>query len=793
MAKRKTARTRKTTSRPKQRTPKQADLSLNVIGFAFLLLAVLATFRLGFLGVFLANALRLLVGDTYILAAVLLGAFGFMLMANGELPEVPGRRTGGLAITYCGSLLMMTAMFFQQANMHSRFLAYIWGALSAEFQRAAITESVGGGLIGTTLYSGSYFLVSQIGTYIVALLLMLGGAMLFFGVPFARVVHVAQHVETGSVAMSRAARHHTVSFWAKVQERFFEDSTTASGTPETKATPKAAEAEQPATPAAPNNTTSEAAPAKSDDFVIDAPTVAAPKPQAPVSGMTDEPQPADIAPDSTEDTDLPIRTTKVAENYTLPPTDLLTAIPPTDQSAEVSTINKNRRKLEDTLASFGVHAAVKKASLGPAVTKYEVQPAAGVKVSRIVNLTDDLALALAAKDIRMEAPIPGKPYVGIEVPNQQVSTVSFRDVVEHLPLDETHLLRVPLGKDVTGRVISADLSKMPHLLIAGSTGSGKSVMINTIITSLLLRTRPDQVKLMLIDPKMVELSVYNGVPHLLIPVVTEAKKAAGALNKVVAEMERRYELFAHASLRNMGEYNAKATAFNATAEGKKTPMPILPYIVVIVDELSDLMMVAGNEVETAIVRLAQMARAAGIHMIIATQRPSVDVITGLIKANIPSRIAFAVSSGIDSRTILDQTGAEKLLGRGDMLFLPMGASKPTRIQGAYISSEDVEKVVAFVADQQPAEYDQSMEPTEDDLNGIGASKDKDSEDEYFNDAVTLLKDQDSASVSMLQRRFRIGYNRAARLMDELEAHGVVSGPDGSKPRKVLNRTGQATS
>lgn len=776
MAKRRAARTTKkrpTTSRPRT-SKKQPIPTMNVVGFVFLLLAVLALFRLGFIGVFMANILRLLVGDTYMIAAFLLGFCGFTLMANGELPHIALSKLGGLALTYGGSLLFVAALYFGQADVHSRFLQYLWMILREEFVRATITESVGGGMVGTVLYTGTYFLVSQVGTYILATLFMLAGAMIFFGIPFAKVAHVAQAVESGGAAMSRAARHHTVSFWQALADRFLND---AGPRPAKKPAP----AEKPA-PAAPEETAPPAPakpkPAAQNDFVIDTPP--APTSAAPVS-----------EPPKDEPKDLPLGDTQVAEDYELPPTSLLTAIPPTDQSAEVATINTNKNKLEETLASFGVHAAVKKASLGPAITKYEVQPAAGVKVSRIVNLTDDLALALAAKDIRMEAPIPGKPYVGIEVPNQQVSTVSFRDVAEHLPADRKHLLRVPLGKDVTGKVISANLAKMPHLLIAGSTGSGKSVMINTMITSLLMRTRPDQVKLLLIDPKMVELNVYNGVPHLLIPVVTEAKKAAGALNKVVAEMERRYELFAHASLRNMDEYNAKAEEFNQTDAGKKTPMPVLPYIVVIVDELSDLMMVAGNEVENAIVRLAQMARAAGIHMIIATQRPSVDVITGLIKANIPSRIAFAVSSGIDSRTILDQVGAEKLLGRGDMLFLPMGASKPVRVQGAYISSDDVEKVVAFVAEQQPAEYDESMEPTDDDINGLGGDQGKDSEDEYFNDAVTMLKDQDTASVSMLQRRFRIGYNRAARLMDELEAHGVVSGPDGSKPRKVLNKTGQA--
>ena len=468
-------------------------------------------------------------------------------------------------------------------------------------------------------------------------------------------------------------------------------------------------------------------------------------------------------------------------SYKKPPVTLLSPIKKVDQSQDRELIEKNTQILESTFKSFGVKVNVKKAVIGPTVTRYEVQPAVGVKVSRIVNLADDLALALAAKDIRIEAPIPGKPLVGIEVPNKTTSAVSFKDVVVHQDEKVKEIdLDVPLGKDVEAQIISADLRKMPHLLIAGSTGSGKSVAINTIITSILMKSYPEDVKLVLIDPKMVELSVYNGVPHLLIPVVTDAKLAANALRKTVKEMERRYKLFASSGVRNITEYNKKVTENNAD---KNNPvMQKLPYIVVIVDELSDLMMVAGREVEDAIVRLAQMARAAGIHMILATQRPSVDVITGLIKANVPSRIAFAVSSGVDSRTILDQVGAEKLLGRGDMLFLPIGASKPERVQGAYISVDEVEKVVQWVKQQQEAQYDEQMIPSA--TEETDASNDE-PEDELYQDAVNLVKKQQSASVSMLQRRFRIGYNRAARIIDEMEAKGVVGPSEGSKPRQVL--------
>ena len=470
-------------------------------------------------------------------------------------------------------------------------------------------------------------------------------------------------------------------------------------------------------------------------------------------------------------------------NYQKPPINLLAPIKSVDQSQDKSLIQKNTEVLESTFKSFGVHVIVKKAVLGPTVTRYEVQPAVGVKVSKIVNLADDLALALAAKDIRIEAPIPGKPLIGIEVPNRTTSAVSFKDVMLHQDSKAKDIsLDVPLGKDVEGKVISADLRKMPHLLIAGSTGSGKSVAINTIITSILMKSYPEDVKLVLIDPKMVELSVYNGIPHLLIPVVTDAKLATNALRKTVKEMERRYQLFAAGGVRNITEYNQKVAENNA--DKTNTVMEKLPYIVVIVDELSDLMMVAGHDVEDAIVRLAQMARAAGIHMILATQRPSVDVITGLIKANVPSRISFAVSSGVDSRTILDQVGAEKLLGRGDMLFLPIGAAKPERVQGAFISVNEVEKIVSWVKEQQEAVYNEDMIPSKNDSENQTDGEDE-PEDEFYDQAVALVRKQQSASVSMLQRRFRIGYNRAARIVDAMEAKGIVGPSEGSKPRQVL--------
>jgi len=434
------------------------------------------------------------------------------------------------------------------------------------------------------------------------------------------------------------------------------------------------------------------------------------------------------------------------------------------------------RKLEATLESFGVRAKVLDVARGPAVTRYELQPDVGVKVSRIVSLTDDIALALAAKDIRMEAPIPGKSAIGIEVPNNEVSVVTLREVLETPTFQEApSKLTIAFGRDISGQPIVGNLARMPHMLVAGATGSGKSVCINGIITSLLYKAKPDEVKFLMIDPKMVELNVYNGIPHLLAPVVTDPRRASLALKKIVVEMEKRYEKFSKSGTRNIEGYN------NLMLSGDN-PDGVLPYIVVIVDELADLMMVAAGDVEDAICRLAQMARAAGIHLIIATQRPSVDVITGVIKANIPSRIAFGVSSQVDSRTILDMVGAEKLLGRGDMLFLPMGASKPIRVQGAFLSDNEVEAVVAYARGQAEAEYNEELVPEiEESDDGV----ENEQLDELFDQAVGIVLEAKQASVSLLQRRMRIGYTRAARLIDSMEARGVVGPYEGSKPREVL--------
>lgn len=465
--------------------------------------------------------------------------------------------------------------------------------------------------------------------------------------------------------------------------------------------------------------------------------------------------------------------------YVYPPYELL--VEDEDQGGSSKNyrnqVLEGAKKLEETLNSFGVSAKVINVTRGPSVTRYELQPSAGVKVSRIVNLSDDIALNLAAPGIRLEAPIPGKAAIGIEVPNKEINMVRIRDVIESQEFAQHQSkLAFAVGKDVSGEIIVIDIAKMPHLLIAGATGSGKSVCINSLIVSLLYKATPEEVKLLMIDPKVVELGIYNGIPHLLIPVVTEPKKAAGALNWAVQEMVNRYKLFADKAVRDIKGYNELMAR---TGE-----QPMMPQIVIIIDELADLMMVAPNDVEDAICRLAQMARAAGMHLVIATQRPSVDVITGVIKANIPSRISFAVSSQIDSRTILDMAGAEKLLGRGDMLLHPVGKAKPVRVQGANITDSEVEKVVDYVKSQGNASYDEDI------IEGINSedssvSNDSGDNDELLPRAIELVVEAGQASVSLIQRKFKVGYARAARIVDQMEARGIVGGFEGSKPRQIL--------
>lgn len=779
-------------TKKKRKTKKQKQLQeqrlIIGIGILFILFAVFSLFSLGFLGNLIANVLRLIGGNTYQFLALLLGLYGALLVAkNTKLRLTKPRRWLGIGIFYLGILLILHARLF--ANVESQnpnVLKTTWDLLMVDLLGNQITQNVGGGMVGGALYSLSHFLVSQIGSYIIAVLLLVLGVFLFSLLDFNQVTdYLASFTETMKEKLSESDEKKALRD-EKRQERHAQK---AQAKAEKQAAEKAAlKAEQvereknrvrsltPGEQLAKEN--QEKVEREPEQMTL-----------VPIEGFQENLESVAPAPQKKReqpeeeledpgDLEFEINAEPEDHDYQLPPSTLLDSIPATDQSDEYKKIEQNIKVLEKTFNSFGVDAKVVKASLGPSVTKFEVQPAVGVKVSKIVNLTDDIALALAAKDVRMEAPIPGKSLIGIEVPNGTISTVSFRDIIEAQPNHPDKILEVPLGRDISGMVQTADLTKMPHLLVAGSTGSGKSVSINGIITSILMRAKPNEVKLMMIDPKMVELNVYNGIPHLLTPVVTNPRKAAQALQKVVQEMEERYEKFAATGVRNISGFNELVIQKNLE-DGQNRP--ILPFIVVIVDELADLMMVASNEVEDAITRLAQMARAAGIHMILATQRPSVDVITGIIKANVPSRIAFAVSSGTDSRTIIDSNGAEKLLGRGDMLFLPMGENKPIRVQGAFISDHEVEQIVEFVSDQQEAHYEEKMMPTEE----TTSSPSETPQDDLYEEAKALVIEMQTASISLLQRRFRIGYNRAARIVDELEDHGVIGPSTGSKPREVL--------
>lgn len=800
------AKKRKRRSKRKKTTTKKKKQSMEWVltGIVLVLVAVLSCVHFGLFSQQLINLIRFFVGDSHYLASIILGLFGLIMVIYNQPPHFSLKRGSGLGIFYLGLLLWESARVFNQMMIHQGFLNAFLTSIGEEFARAQITTKVGGGLIGSILYQFIFPILGTIGAEALSFLMMLVGILMICNVKFATLLSGFQKGSQLVIEKNKDAGVAIKSKYDDLVEKHEQNKQEKLNNREKLMDPLDDRDETfPST--ADFTSDSFSTKTKKNDKEDNVPHF---EPQIEVSqdnASTLEPEVHDSLTEN-----LPISHSYAEEdqkmkqelqnvdhgdletkqgtqtknaNYKKPPINLLAPIKNVDQSQDKALIQKNTEVLESTFKSFGVHVIVKKAVLGPTVTRYEVQPAVGVKVSKIVNLADDLALALAAKDIRIEAPIPGKPLIGIEVPNRTTSAVSFKDVMIHQdPKAKDLSLDVPLGKDVEGKVISADLRKMPHLLIAGSTGSGKSVAINTIITSILMKSYPEDVKLVLIDPKMVELSVYNGIPHLLIPVVTDAKLATNALRKTVKEMERRYQLFATGGVRNITEYNQKVAENNA--DKNNSVMEKLPYIVVIVDELSDLMMVAGHDVEDAIVRLAQMARAAGIHMILATQRPSVDVITGLIKANVPSRISFAVSSGVDSRTILDQVGAEKLLGRGDMLFLPIGAAKPERVQGAFISVTEVEKIVSWVKEQQEAVYNEDMIPSKNDSDSQ-TNDDDEPEDEFYDQAVALVRKQQSASVSMLQRRFRIGYNRAARIVDAMEAKGIVGPSEGSKPRQVL--------
>ena len=772
MAKQEQKRKRKSTKKKTEST-----MSIEIVMAILILIQFLAIFKLGFLGRFFANSIRFFVGDLFIYAGILGILASIGVLFRGRIQSIPKKWIGvATSLIIAIFLWVEVASFSSYVQEGGQLFKEMMARYAIDFKANAIEQNLGSGMIGALFYTITYFLVSQWGTYLTIFVLFMIAIFVAFEIHLKDVFEVLRN---WTAQIQHQLEENKVEKDSRVRE-------TKSEVIETK--PKEVKEKKASLIDKMKNFVFDEE-EEEDEFEEIYPEVT-PPPVTKTVAEEEFVQPKREEPTSfnpfveqteeeedTEDLeDFVINGGADDSDYQLPPLTLLNPIPPSDQSDEKMIVEKNLKILERTFESFGVEAKVMPNPLvGPAVTKFEIKPAIGVKVSKIVNLSDDIALALAAKDIRIEAPIPGKPFVGIEVPNSKTSFVAFSDVIQ-AALQSPKPLDVPLGRDISGNVRLCDISKMPHLLIAGSTGSGKSVCINGIITSILMKTKPHEVKLMMIDPKMVELNGYNGIPHLLTPVVTNPRKAAQALKKVVTEMEKRYEMFAAMGMKNIDGYNAHVASYNAET-GEENPL--LPYIVVIVDELADLMMVASNEVEDAIIRLAQMARAAGIHMILATQRPSVDVITGIIKANVPSRIAFAVSSGTDSRTIIDSSGAEKLLGRGDMLYIPMGENKPIRVQGAYLTDEEVERIVEFVKTQQEVEYDETMMLPE---TPEGSSDDP--EDDLFYEVLEMIRELETISTSYIQRRFKIGFNRAARLIEELEARGYVGPSEGSKPRKV---------
>ncbi|EGC23367.1 DNA translocase FtsK [Streptococcus sanguinis] len=765
MATKKNTKKGRTTRRPtKAELERQKAIKRMIATFVLALILLFAAIKLGAFGVTIYNMIRLLVGSLAYLA--ILASFGYLFFFKW-LHKHEGTLSGFISL-FLGLELIFQAYFVSVLKLEgASVLSTTLGRVLTDLTAFKVSSFAGGGLLGSLLYAPISFLFSNIGSYFFGLLLILLGGLLMS--PWS-----IYDISEKSMAAFQNWREKQEE---KRQLRFLEQEEKAA-----QAAMQAIEVEQEEAEVDPE--TGEIL----DDEDLSDTAVDFDEADYEEVGEYDPHEPLDFGhEEETEETDADVDvevdfTAKESLDYKLPTINLFAPDKPKNQSKEKRIVRDNIKILEETFASFGIKAAVERAEIGPSVTKYEVKPAVGVRVNRISNLADDLALALAAKDVRIEAPIPGKSLVGIEVPNSEVATVTFRELWEQSKTDASKLLEIPLGKAVNGSVRSFDLAKMPHLLVAGSTGSGKSVAVNGIIASILMKARPDEVKFMMVDPKMVELSVYNDIPHLLIPVVTNPRKASRALQKVVDEMENRYELFSKVGARNIAGYNAKVAEYNAQSEYKQVPLPL---IVVIVDELADLMMVASKEVEDAIIRLGQKARAAGIHMILATQRPSVDVISGLIKANVPSRIAFAVSSGTDSRTILDENGAEKLLGRGDMLFKPIDENHPVRLQGSFISDEDVERIVAFVKNQAEADYDDSFDPGEVSESDMESGGGDDGGDPLFEEAKALVIETQKASASMIQRRLSVGFNRATRLMEELEAAGVIGPAEGTKPRKVL--------
>ena len=734
----------------KKETKKGFSHSRELYGILLVLASILGIGRYGPVGGMIASFAIFLVGVFYNVLLVILLILGAYLIINREWPNLFTTKMLGIYLLVIGLLVLMHENYILQNDSNAiKVFSETVNQLIDSFSnvmKGARPDAIGGGIIGCTFGVLFMLLFSYKGMQIIAWTLIILGFCLFTG--FSIVDFIKDKA-------------------SKAKEKF------------PKRDKSSKEEEEDKKPIITGNVEPAMGEIKDEDKKI-------------VISSIDELTKAKVNYEKEEQdiSDKPKEVSQVKHNYVLPSINLLDAPKKKKNSVNQSLIEKNIEILEKVLKDFNIIGKVVEVHIGPTVTQYELELHSGTKVSKLLSIHREIALAIATKDVRIQAPIPGKNTVGIEIANKETASVSFREVLEKVPksLDGSKLL-CPLGKNIMGNVIWCEINKTPHLLVAGSTGSGKSVCINGIICSILMRAKPDEVKLVMVDPKKVELSGYNGVPHLLRPVVTDPKEASVALSKIVAEMERRYDTFSETKTKNIATYNDYVEKKNKTLPPDEQ-IKKMPFIVVIIDELADLMLVASKDVEASIMRITQMARAAGIHLIIATQRPSTDVITGVVKANIPSRISFAVSSSIDSRTILDMTGAEKLLGKGDMLFLPMGEADPERIQGAFISDDEIKRIIDYTVEQQKAEYDQGfMNLSGDSEKSVSQKEDMAQVEEYddplYNEIVEFVIETQKASASLLQRRFKLGYNRAARIIDLLEERGIIGPPNGSKPREVL--------
>jgi len=726
----------KNKKRKEEKTKKPYQIELK--GIFLILIAIIGCCPFGVAADIIKGFSAFLFGSWWAILLVLIGIIGLYMIVKREKPDYFNSKTIGFYIIIIGILVLSHAKYISEFTKEDldalKVLETTIGNLM-DFINTSLPIQ-GGGIIGALISIGLVKLLTIDGTKVVCIALIICGAIMFTGVSIYDIIKFFKNKAKNGIHLKNKQKEKQEII--KKEQEYEEDKKIV---------------------------------VSSVDQLIH---------------ITEDKKEETIEVEKKEEIKEEVKE-NINTGYKLPSLSLLNKPQKNKNSESSETIAHNVKVLEQVLRDFQIEAKVVAINPGPAVTQYELEAKSGTRLNKILAIHSEIALALAAKDVRIQAPIPGKSTIGIEIPNKVTSMVTVREILDVVPsnMSDSKLL-VSLGRDIMGKPIFCEINKTPHLLVAGSTGSGKSVCINSIIISILMRSKPDEVKLVLVDPKKVELSMYNGVPHLLAPVVTEPKRANIALKKIVVEMERRYEMFSDSGTKNIAGYNAYVEAENKT-RSKETKLNKLPFIVVIIDELADLMLVAAKEVEDSIMRITQMARAAGIHLIVATQRPSTDVITGVVKANIPSRISFAVSSQIDSRTIIDMAGAEKLLGKGDMLFLPQGENTPIRVQGTYLSDEEIKKVVDHTISQQKAIYDESLTMDNEELNAttmVDNSND-DYDEPLYNDIVEFVVTQGKASASLLQRRFRLGYNRAARCIDLLEERGIIGPNNGSKPREVL--------